>query len=223
MLYLVIFISAFIVFVIFILNSRSKLVVEYKRSNNYDSLYLTFYLVYEIIKLRYKVPLEEIQVDGLRLVRIKKGKVVKKDKKEEKKEKKKEGLNLADIYQKTKSVKCFYDLNKKYIREIIDYLKKKLAVQEISLKIRTGTGDAFYTGILSGLMWSVTGVIVSFICSNFRVMKKCIDVQPNFSKKEMKIDFYCILKTKLVHIIVVRIKFYKLLKNKRNCKTKKVN
>jgi len=220
MLYLVIFISVFIVLVIFILNSRSKFVVEYSRANNYDSLYLTFYLVYEIIKLRYKVPLEELETDGLRLVRVKKKDLEKKEKKKEKKEKKKEGLNLTDIYKKIKSIKCFYDLNKKYIRDIIDYLKKKLTIQELNLKVRLGTGDAFYTGVLSGLMWSIAGAVIALICSNFCVMKKCTDVQPNFSKKEMKIDFYCILKTKLVHIIVVRIKFYKFLKKKRNCKTK---
>ncbi|HHV99022.1 MAG TPA: DUF2953 domain-containing protein [Clostridiaceae bacterium] len=166
------------------------------------------------------MPLEEIESDGLRLVRVKKKDSGKKDKKEDKKEKKKKGLNPVDIYKKIKSIKCFYDQNKKYIRDIINYLKKKLTVQEFSLKVRLGTGDAFYTGILNGLMWSITGAVLSFICSNFCVIKKCIDVQPNFSKKEMKIDFYCILKTKLVHIIVVRIKFYKFLKNKRNCKTK---
>lgn len=227
MLYLVIFISVFIILVIFILNSRSKIVVEYNRVHGYNSLYLTFYLIYEIIKLRYKVPLEEIQSDGLRLVRIKKKdkekeseKQEKKDKKEKKKE---EGLSLSDIYEKIKSAKCFYALNRKYIRDITDYLRKKLTVQELDLKVRAGTGDAFYTGVLSGLMWSITGVIISFICSNFCVMKKCIDIQPNFSKKEMKIHFHCILKTKLVHIIVVRIKFYKFLKKKRNYKAKKVN
>ena len=220
MLYLVIFV--FIILTIFILNSRSKIVVECNRIRGYDSLYLTFYLIYEIIKLRYKVPLERIQSEGLRLVRVKKEDIEKDDEKKGKKKKKKEELNVANIYQKIKTIKCFYNLNRKYIKDIIDFLRKKLIVQELTLKVRAGTGDAFYTGIIGGLLWSAAGIVTSYICSNFCVMEKSIDVQSNFSRREMKIGFCCILKTKLVHIIIVRIKFYIFLKKKRNYKAKDI-
>lgn len=215
-----IFIFVFVIFIAFILNSRTKIKVEYTRTHGYGRLYLTFYLIYEIIKLRYKVPLEEIQSDGLRLVRVKKGEAEKEEVKKKIKKKKRKGLNFVSIYEKMKSIKCFYDLNSKHIKDIADYIRKKLVVEELKLNASIGTNDAFYTGILGGLAWSVAGIFTSFICTNFRVLKKCINVQPNFSRKEVKIDFRCILRTKLVHIIVVRIKFYKFLKKKRNCKTK---
>ncbi|MCX7709591.1 MAG: DUF2953 domain-containing protein [Clostridia bacterium] len=132
---------------------------------------------------------------------------ISKDNKE--KEKKTE---LRDKYIHFKQLYKLFDLTKKY-------LQKKIMIKDLKIEVEIGTGDACYTGITVGLVWSAVGTAVTIISNVFDTKKIYCNVTPNFSKKSLKLDLDCIFSMRIVNIIVVGLKmlvFY--LKNRKTFK-----
>lgn len=212
--------SAIFIFALFlivlILNIREDILVEYNRLRRDDSIDLSISALWGIIKFKYEIPLVDLSKDGLRFIRIRK-----EGRKEKEVQKEKKVASFKSVYQKLKDAKCFYNTNKRFIRDIICYIKRRVVIKDFNLKVKFGTDDAFYTGILSGILWSASGIITSYLCSNMRVLKKKVDIQSNFMEKELTVDFYCIFSIKIVHIIVVKIKLFLYSKKNRKCKKSK--
>jgi hypothetical protein len=66
-----------------------------------------------------------------------------------------------------------------------------------------GTGNACQTSVLTGLLWTFWGIIISFLYRYIKVEKKHIAIKPNYSEKNINIDFYCIFNVRIVYIIVI--------------------
>lgn len=116
-------------------------------------------------------------------------------------------MPLADIDARGLLKSLFYDDKNKSREGIIDYLRrKKSIIKEFSLKVNYGTGDAFSTGIIGGILWSLAGIITSFLEHNFRVYKKQVDIRPDYEKIVFNINLDCIFSLKTVHIILVGLK-----------------
>lgn len=99
----------------------------------------------------------------------------------------------------------------KRFENIINYMKFRVLISEYSLKVHVGTGEAYYTGIFSGIAWSLAGIIQSLIENNFRVKKKHIEIKALFMEEKFNIELYCILNMRIVHIIFMLLKFSKTI------------
>lgn len=102
-----------------------------------------------------------------------------------------------------------FDLTKKYLR-------RKIRIKNLNISIELGTGDACYTGLVTGLAWATVGSIISVITNIFDTEKFSCNIIPDFSKKTLKLDLDCIFSIRIVNIIVVGLKmliFY--LKNRK--------
>lgn len=218
MLYSVIF---FILVLLFFLPTiliffKVNVVIEYLRNSSNDHFILTFYTLNGLIKFKYEIPLIDVDKEGIKF---------KKYKEQGKKEK---GLlednvksSFSSLVERYKSIRCYYAENREFICKIKDYLSGKLVLKKIDFRVEAGIGDAFYTGVFTGLLWILVGVITSYILTNVKTLEKHVEVQSDFNKARFDVDLYCIFGIRIVHIIVVRLRVY--LHNKRTNKSKKIN
>lgn len=200
MLYLVIFILAFLILIIYILiNSRVNISLEYVRKGWTDYAVFSVCALGGLIKYKYQVSVVDVSKDGIKFFRVKKEKKGKEE--AQKKEKKKTGFD--ELYKKFVHLKEKYESYKHTIDRIRKYLKCKIKLEEFDFFFLLGTGDAYYTAILSGIVWALTGIISSSVFRNQELKKQHVDVKTDFSRKRFNVNLNCIFSIKLVHIIVV--------------------
>lgn len=199
MLVLYIFAVVFLVFLIITL-TRINMVIEYVgKGGGSNNIILSLYYLNGLLKFKYEVSLADFYNFGLKL--IKKGKKGVK----EKKNKKRGRLAPRELRNELRGI---IGKIKKY-GIAWGFRKHRLLVEELKLDVYIGTGEAYHTGIYSGIAWAVAGILVSLLENNFRVNKKHVDIHPHFEEKKFEIDFFCIFSLKIAHIIVMALKYGK--------------
>jgi hypothetical protein len=186
---LLLMVIIFITILILIYIIKVKISIEYKINGLDDTFIITFSILRGIIKYRY-MPKEKAILE------------------KEKEEKKKSELDGA--YEKIRNIiKVYRTFVKFKIR-----LRERLILKNLYINIDFGTGDAFYTGILSGVIWAFAGIIVSYISETFQTCERKININSKFSEKTIFGQLNCIFSVKIVYIILVTIKllFEKFLK-----------
>lgn len=195
MLYPVIFFCIIIFIVILLV--KIYILLEYIRDDIDDHLVVSLFAVKGFLKFKYEFPFLDINKEGIRSKKLKKAG---KGEKEVGEEDKLFGLN--ELYKRYKYLKHLIE-EKKYI---FRYLRRRVKPKELNIKISVGTGEVFLTGVLTGIVWMVVGIIDSYLSNGVKPFKKVVKVETDFTGKDVKIDLYCIFRIKLVHIIVVGIK-----------------
>jgi len=190
MLNLVFFISAALL-VLLLLFIKVNIVIEYNRKGKDDNLVLSLFAFLGLLKYKYEASLIDFKKKGISFNWISE-----KGRKEKDKKKIKSFLDIGDL------LKSFGIIKEAFER----YVQKRLLVKDFRLRIKIGTGDAFYTGIASGSAWALAGMIIAFICNNFKVEKKKTIIQPYFSEKIFEVDLFCIFNLRIVNIISIIIK-----------------
>jgi hypothetical protein len=152
-----------------------------------------------LIKYEYEVNLENIRKNGINFMRVRKKKLNKEDK--DAKGKKTMGIQelydrIVFIREKVRGYKHVYD-------RLNSYLKGKIELKELDLSILLGTGDAFLTGILSGVAWAIAGILIASISTNDWLSKAKIDIKSDFNEQKLNINLHSIFSVKFVHIIIV--------------------
>ena len=117
------------------------------------------------------------------------------NKKKTKKIDKKSPKNKKDFKSLTKSI---YK-----IAEILEDFKRRIILKELRFYLREGTGNAFNTAILYGLIWNLFGILQAVILNQFVVKNKDIKIETDFSKKVWNLNFNCIFSIKIVNIILM--------------------
>lgn len=216
MLYAVIFcFIALILVVLFLVKIRT--VIEYVRNDDDDNFVLSFYTMKGVFKYKYEIPLVDLGKKGVKFKLVKEL-----GRKDRVLEKSKERLKIGEVYEKYVFIREYYEANKVLICDIRDYLKTRLILAEFNLYMKEGTGNASHTGIICGLLWSLTGIFTSLLSDMFTAFEKKVTIVPDFNRKVFIVDFYCIFHIKLVHIIVVAMKIYFNVMNKKQEMEKEV-
>lgn len=204
MLYLVIFfIIALLVASVFLI--RIKAAFEYVRNNEDDNIVLSFYTLNGIFRYKYEIPLIDMGSKSVKFKLVKEAGM----KKAPMEDKRKERLKLIEIIDKLATVKKAYDENRQLVCDIRDYIRGRLLLVEFNLNIEEGTGNAYHTAIINGILWSLAGIFTSYLSNNIKVIKKCVSILPCFKSAIFTVDFLCIFHVRLVHIIVVLMKIYR--------------
>lgn len=203
MLYLVVFfILALLAASLFLI--RIKAAFEYVRNNEDDDIILSFYTMNGIIRYKYEIPLVDMGSKSVKFKLVKEA-----GRKGVTTDRKKERLKPVEIFDKIAGVKKAYDENRQLVCDIRDYIRCRLLLVEFNLKIEEGTGNAYHTAIINGILWSVAGIFTSYLSNNLKVIKKCVSIVPCFKNAVFTVDFLCIFHVRLVHIIVVLMKIYR--------------
>ena len=99
------------------------------------------------------------------------------------------------------------------IKDIAGFFAKRcIVVDNISLHLEFGTGDAAQTGIATGVLNTAAYGFVAAVHQNVRLKKWSVDIIPDFKEEKFEFEFLCIGTTRLLHIIGIVIKGLKLYK-----------
>lgn len=90
-------------------------------------------------------------------------------------------------------------LNIIFSKDTYDHLKSNLEIIDLTLKGRLSTKDAALTARLYGGIWSVVGTLIPFIPQKRLVL----DFYPDFQKETPDFHVSCILRVRIIHIIVL--------------------
>lgn len=202
MLYLVVlFVIAVLAASLFII--RIKVAFEYVRNNEDDNIVISFYTLQGIFKYKYEIPLVDMGSKSAKFKLVKEWGAGEKVVGERKKR-----LKPNELLDKITGIRKYYTENRELICDIKDFLHDRVLMVDFNLNIEEGTGNACYTGILCGVLWSFAGIIISYLSKSIRVMRKCVSILPCFNSSVFTVDFLCIFHVRLVHIIVVLMKIY---------------
>ncbi len=91
---------------------------------------------------------------------------------------------------------------------VFRFLREKSILTEYQFSTHTGTGEAFWTGIIFALACAVNGLLISWLSSVYGDFNKKIDIKPNFNQQVFKLHIRCIFKIKIANIIVVILRLY---------------
>jgi hypothetical protein len=90
-------------------------------------------------------------------------------------------------------------------RTIIARIFRRLHIKELNISVYPATGDACSTGILTGLVWTLIGGIDTLLTCHARVDKRNIKVMPEYASDKTRVDASCIIRLKIVNIILIVI------------------
>ena len=186
--FIIIIVLIIVIILILIYTIKVEIALKYKINGLDDKFAIIFSILRGTIKYTYK-PKKKSEIK----------------KEEEKKKSKLDGLSTK--------IDNFVSVCKIIIK-IKVLLRKRIILKKLVLKLDFGTGDAYYTGILGGLIWSLVGVGVAYVFETFEVCESKIEINPKFSEKTVVGNFSCIFSIKIVYIIVVaiKLKFEKFMK-----------
>ncbi|RCX16360.1 DUF2953 family protein [Anaerobacterium chartisolvens] len=180
MLYLAMFFLLLAAVPAFLLSIKVRAVIELVIDKNESKLEFYFFVLGGILKYRRSVPLgSDRDTDGK--------------------------FDIKEAETRAGEYRQWYGRNKFIIYRLKKYLSKRVRIEELSVEAGFGTGDAFYTGILSGLLWGLGGVLTAYISNSFIVLKKRFNIMSYFDRSGFDVDSRCILTGRIVHIIVVRL------------------
>lgn len=85
------------------------------------------------------------------------------------------------------------------------YYLKRFRIDEITWETTIGLRDADKTGLYSGSLWALKGVLLSVLSSITKLKDFRINITPDFANYKISSEFSCILRIRLVHIIRINI------------------
>lgn len=191
--------------VIFVICSiRINVEIRYNREGVNDHFSVSLLILNGLIKYKYETPKSESRDKDWFFRKVKK--------KENDGSKKKEKLSYGYMLEKIKEGHNYINDNQVLLSRIFNYLRCKVKIKKLDLDVTIGTDNAHHTAILTGLCWTVIGIVTSFIHNNLNLLEKNINIKPDYMGKKLKVDFFCILNARIGHIIIVDLIYLKHIK-----------
>ena len=94
---------------------------------------------------------------------------------------------------------------------LVNFGAQYLVVERLDWCSGIGLNDAMYTAIGSGGLWAVKGMLVGFLSSKSRLQDINLQVEPDFNGEKVVSHLNCILKMRIVHIILIAFYFLVLI------------
>lgn len=207
---IIIFYIISILLLTIIMISEVKANIIFHRMKDDDSIKINISMFFGLLKFRLRIPYVEVILDR----RMKMGVKAKRKKYVVKS---KNIFNIEEIknmYQKSRKMLHRY-------KKIMDYMLSKIKIDFLKWKTEIGLEDAALTAVSVGAAWSLKYNILSIISQKSAIQKVNIDVIPNYSNIIFQVDLNCIIRIKIVNIIITALKIgYAFLYNailKRGC------
>lgn len=84
-------------------------------------------------------------------------------------------------------------------------LKKFVSIALVKVKVRVGTGDAATTAISTGALWAAVYNLLGIIGRIMFIDKHKVEITPDYSSASFNADGECIIKSRVVYIIIIAI------------------
>ena len=84
-------------------------------------------------------------------------------------------------------------------------LKRFVSVDSVKVKIKTGTGDAATTAVSTGALWAAVYNLLGIIGRIMYINNHKVEVTPDYSGASFNANGECIIKSRVVYIIIIAI------------------
>jgi hypothetical protein len=218
MIWVFIALAVIMVLIIAILFLKLIVIIDYYHNKDDDRLKITFKTFFGLIKYKINVPVIKIADDSPALVIKEKIETGPKENDQNKDTKQFSAEEMLHSFQDMEHlVKHVVGLH-----SIIRSFFKKITMSKLEWKTTVGVSDAAYTGMLTGLFWTVKGSLVGFLTSLLK-MKTLpnLMITPDFNRTLNETSFRCMIHFRIGHAIFAGIKLLKFWKGgKPHFKTK---
>lgn len=207
--WLIIILLVLLILILAIILTKLNVQIDYYHSQDNDNLTITFKAWFGLIRYKISVPLIKIDKDSPSIVykeKVKTGQQ-EKTKKEDVKNYSSDDL-VKNLSNGNEILNHVFGLHK-----IIRRFLKKVSVQKIEWHTKAGIGDAAYTGMLLGALWTVKGGLIGMI-SNYMKLKEMpiISITPNFQRAISQTRLICIIQFRIGYAMLAGIKLVKFWK-----------
>ncbi|MTI70221.1 MAG: DUF2953 domain-containing protein [Firmicutes bacterium] len=168
--------------------------LKLERKKDHDNIQIKFIFVKGYINFKIDIPFIDItEKNNNFFIKIF----------SKKKNKKKEKIiSVENIIEKAYEYKKYSYI----LIKVHNYFTQRIKIKRIIWKTKLGLEDAAITGMLTGTLWSIKSNILFFITNNYKTKEVKLDVTPFFNENVFEIYFNCIIRFKMVYIIVAGLK-----------------
>lgn len=107
---------------------------------------------------------------------------------------------------KIKKVFGRYNFFNDLMKETLTYMLKSVRIITLKCSVRMGLVDSAITGFLYGVLWTLISILLTPFIKHSQIDEVSINILPLFNENELEIDIFCIIKFKIVHIIIAGFK-----------------
>jgi len=101
-------------------------------------------------------------------------------------------------------VRRLFELSRENSR-ILNNVLRHTIVDNLEWISTVGSKDALYTALSIGMCWTLKGILIGVLSSRCSLRHLLVDVRPDFANPVFLSRFTCILKMRMVHIIIIEI------------------
>jgi hypothetical protein len=206
------------ILIIAILITRLTVIIDYYHGNDNDHLKLEFKIWFGIIKFKKEIPVIKIDDNSPSIVIEDETKIGKNEKTTD------EGnsqFDKKDIFQSFKDAKELLQHVVGFHQVIREFLAK-VNLKQVEWHTVIGFGDAAYTGMATGAIWTLKGSIIGILSHYMRLREMPrMTVTPYFQYKVTQTRFRCMIQFRIGQAMLAGLKLIKFWKGGRpNFKTK---
>jgi len=174
--------------------------IKLKRKKENDKIQVNFLLFKGLIKFGYEIPfIDIINKKGKTSLEVQNKKEVGEGENDINKKK-----NIVSVEKLIDIIDEIYE-NKHIIISIHNYLYKKIEITKLNLETKIGLGDAALTAVSTGIVWSLKSTLISCILNLKKIKNINLEVVPAYNNTTLEIYLDCIIKLKIVYIIIAGI------------------
>ena len=94
-------------------------------------------------------------------------------------------------------------------------LGKYTSIKDFSLRLSIGTGDAATTAVSVGIGWAAIYNLLGIVGRIVYIDNHSVEITPDYSKQVFSADGKCIIKSRIVYIIIIVISFLMKIKSRK--------
>ncbi|MBP3040386.1 DUF2953 domain-containing protein [Bacillaceae bacterium Marseille-Q3522] len=187
----------------FLLVALTKITVkiDYLHRNNNNELTIFFQAWFKLISYKISIPVLAMDQDSPTLIMKQKTEMGKKEG-----EKKKKVFTAEDFWHNLrKTEKLFKHII--HLHKIIRQFLNKLKIKKLEWTSHIGVGEAAYTAILAGAIWTAKGSLLGFLSNYMRLeTKPNVMIYPHFQAVVSQTSFSCMIQFRIGHAILAGLK-----------------
>ncbi|MDP4106575.1 MAG: DUF2953 domain-containing protein [Bacillota bacterium] len=190
---------------ILIIFSKITIYLNYYHHKDDDNLKVEMRLWFGLIRIKKQIPLIKVDDNSPSII-------LKESEKSNEETENNEKVKQITPQKLINSLKNFREILEHVfqLNSIVKNFLKKVTIQRFEWQSAIGVGDAVYTGVAAGALWSVKGAIIG-VLSNYLRMKEMpkIMVQPNFQQMVTSTDLLCMFQFRIGHAMLAGLKIVK--------------
>lgn len=195
-----------IIIISFLLYSKIYITLTYRRDGSNDDLVVDVYLFKTLLVYKMQIPAIEI-------ISIKDSYWIQSKIKAGQSQEQTQSIREQRFVRKTINFYITHPGRIRYIFRLFRYCARLysrlmgnvitfLYCEQLKWKTSYGSGDAAITGIVSGMLWTIKGLMITRFKKRVIFTKKpIINVNPIFGADHFKVDFQCIFSIRLGNVI----------------------